>query len=677
MQKKANMPIEIETIETTDQIDESKEKTNTNFQNISNRLFGENPLGGHDHDGQNSSTIDHDNLTNKGATSHSAIDQKISALPSHSGNAALHMTAGDKTSWNNVSQEVENAKVSPVYGQYLSLDARLEFIENSVAPDAHDLLTGRHVTATGSGDNSSRHKATAIWDETREQTLQESLDSIEGGFVADDRKIESGVANVDGTPTQQSFRDRYNSLLRNLPNNEIWNGTFEYNGRDDADTVDHRPTGSPVWIATFTDKYGIPGWTFESEDGVIRTRQEPIPIGEFFLEHGQVLPNCLGIMHSLPVRTSAKIISSPVILKNNIVYTFSIFFAETYNVFEYPPTFTINVKVQCSQNDGSWTDIFSKNLTTEPHATVHYSYTFTSQNYTGSTKGFHRVVITPVSTTSEDFFGIRIFKVGIFEGNLESDVHLLIPDYDSRQIAQNDKFMHGIGTPAIYNSKILNRSMLQRAYLNEDPGTDGFELSIPKAVLEYRSEVSTSYKTMRNLAKENAITETPSLTEGIATPSSTGGSLPSGTYFYTITTSNDFGESMRSESIAVTVSGGNNSGSVLLDFSQLTVVGTQINVYRGTNPSQETFIAQVPISSSWTDTGNNSSASSKMPPEMPTAYFTKYVPYYAEFSTAQDYEDGNLTHPSLIIIEPGEGVEGFLWVKTQYWPSPFDVPTWT
>lgn len=671
------MPIEIETIEIADQIDESKEKTNSNFANINNRLFGENPLGGHNHDGQNSSAIDHDNLTNKGTTAHSAIDQKISALPSHSGNAALHMTVGDKTSWNNVSQEVENAKVSPVYGQYSSLDARLEFIENSVAPDAHDLLTGRHVTATGSGDNSSRHKATAIWDETREQTLQESLDSIEGGFVADDSKIESGMSTVDGVPTQQSFRDRYNSLLKNLPNNEIWNGTFEYNGRDDAETVNHRPSGSLVWRATSIDKYGIPGWIYDAQYGEFVNMFRPFGCGEHFTLKSKTIPGIVTIRSGLPVDTTTKVISSPLMLKNNTFYTFSIFFVELLNGIVPPPTFTFCVKVQYSQSDGTWTDIFSTNLTTEHDTTGHYSYAFTSHNYTGSTKGFHRVAISPVSTTSEIGFGVGVLKVGIFEGNLESDVHLLIPDYDSMQIAQTDKIMHGLETPALYNSKILNRSMLQRAYLDEDPGTDGFELSMPKAVLEYRSEVSTSYKTIRNLAKENAITETPSLTAGIATPSSTGGSLPNGVYYYTITTSNDFGESMRSESIAVTVSGGNNSGSVLLDFSQLTVVGTLINVYRGTNPSQETFIAQVPINSSWTDTGNNPSASSKMPPEMPTAYFTKYVPYYTDFSTAQDYEDGNLTHPSLTIVEPGEGVEGFLWVKTQYWPSPFDVPTWT
>lgn len=665
------MPIEIETIEMTDQLDEAAAKSNGNFANIKDRLFGENPLGGHCHDGEGSSAIDHAKLTGKGTLSHAQIDQKVSLLEPHANSETLHSTSNERTTWNVAAQEVINARTSSVHGQYSSLDARLEFIETSVAPDAHDQMTDRHTTATGNSENGSRHKATAIWDETRNQTLQETLDNIESGVVPDDSFVKSGIATIDDESVEQTFRDRYNWLLRNLPENQLWNGSFSYQGMQNNNPQTYRPVGGVGFSVSNSDfKNGIPGWIFETQalSDVLRSGIGPGD-EDFFIHpvtgYDRML---LWLTSYVPIDTSTKFHSYPMLLKNDTLYTFNCYhFSQTTSF-----TCTFNVKIQYSQSDGTWNDITSVNFTTEFGKVKHNSYAFTSHNYTGSKHGYHRILISPVSTTHEVVFDLVIHEMGVYEGNLESNNHKVLTNRESKNLSLGDKKHY---VKAVLGNKCFTKSILLRANIEYDEELEEYEFQIPKTAYVNRFEVSTSYNQILDLGKQNAL-ETPVLTSDDLTANTSGGTLADGTYYYTITSVNPFGESTRSVTVAVTIIGGNGSGSVSFDFTGFVGGLTEIRVYRGVNPDQETFISQT-SDSIWTDTGNNPSASSQTPPEVPTARLAKYVPYSIDLDAAQDFEDGNLTTLPLLLIGPKEDTSGYIWIKTQYWPSSLDVPTWT
>lgn len=664
------MPIEIETIEMTDQLDEAAAKSNGNFANIKDRLFGENPLGGHCHDGQGSSAIDHANLTDKGTLSHTQIDQKISLLEPHANSTAQHTTAIERTAWNDTAQEVTNAKTSTVYGQYPSLDARLEFIETSVAPDAHDQMTDRHSTATGSSDNGSRHKATAIWDETRNKTLQETLDNIEGGVVPDDSFVKSGIATIDGVATEQTFRNRYNWLLRNLPENQLWNGSFSYQGVDNGNSPTFRPKGTLFSASNSIFKHGIPGWGFELLPGEGGLKNEVWPPGDddyFVYSYPNMDFRILHLISNLAISSSTKAYSYPMFLKNNTPYTFN-----CYHCSFDSEGCTFNVKIQYSQSDGSWVDIASINFTTDQGKVKQDSYAFTSHNYTGTKHGYHRILLSPVSTTNEQSFRLGIYKMGVYEGNLESDAHKILVDNECNNLSLG-KRRHHFGTTL--RSRCFTKSLLQRANIEYDEELGEYEFQIPKTAFLNRFEVSTSYNQMFDIGKQNAL-EAPAFTSGNMTANTSGGTLADGTYYYTITTVNVFGESTPSVAIAVTITGGNGYGSVDFDLTGLLGNASAIRIFRGTNSGQETFIGQT-SDSSWTDTGNNPNASNQMSPELPTARLAKYVPYSIDLDAAQDFEDGNLTTLPLSLVGPKEDTSGYIWIKTQYWPSSLDVPTWT
>lgn len=665
------MPIEIETIEMTDQLDEAATKSNGNFANIKDRLFGENPLGGHCHDGEGSSAIDHANLTGKGTLSHAQIDQKVSLLEPHANSETLHSTSNERTTWNVAAQEVINARTSSVHGQYSSLDARLEFIETSVAPDAHDQMTDRHTTATGNSENGSRHKATAIWDETRNQTLQETLDNIEGGVVPDDSFVKSGIATIDDESLEQTFRDRYNWLLRNLPENQLWNGSFSYQGIQNSNTPTHRPVSVVAGsLSTSIFKNGIPGWIFETPDEN-NTLMCSVWGGDddyFMKPSSQNKYKVLCSYSQLPINNSTFFHSYPMLLKNNTLYTF--------NCYHFPissdKSCTFNVKIQYSQPDGTWSDIASINFTTEIDKVKHSSYAFTSYNYTGTKHGYHRILLSPISTTDQEYFRLGIHEMGIYEGNLESNNHIVLTNRECTNLSLSDEKPFS-NVP--FSTNCFTKSLLQRAKIEYDEELEEYEFQIPKTAYVNRFEVSTSYNQMFDLGKQNAL-EPLALTSDDVTANTSGGTLADGTYYYTITAVNSFGESTGSVVVEVTIVGGDGEGSVSFDFTGLFENATAIRIFRGANPDQETFIGQT-SDSNWTDTGNNPNASSQTPPEVPTARLAKYVPYSIDLDAAQDFEDGNLTTLPLLLIGPKEDASGYIWIKTQYWPSSLDVPTWT
>lgn len=107
-------------------------------------------------------------------------------------------------------------------------------------------------------------------------------------------------------------------------------------------------------------------------------------------------------------------------------------------------------------------------------------------------------------------------------------------------------------------------------------------------------------------------------------PSSTGGQLANGTYYYVITVVNSEGETTGKE-ISTTISGGNNTGKVQIDLRGLIPKGaTGIRIYRGTAPGSEALkytFNTIPNNLLIVDTGEDTEATSDTPPTSNTAFY--------------------------------------------------------
>jgi len=111
-----------------------------------------------------------------------------------------------------------------------------------------------------------------------------------------------------------------------------------------------------------------------------------------------------------------------------------------------------------------------------------------------------------------------------------------------------------------------------------------------------------------------------------ATPKTSGGSLPDGTYYYVFTGINQRGETTGFgiyerpiEEISVTISGGGGNGSVEFKLSH-SANATGFKVYRSTASGEETLKYIVEgTPSTWTDDGSDTNSSSDTPPTDNTA----------------------------------------------------------
>lgn len=294
-------------LSTSDQIRAWVTSINTWFNYIVGLVS--NLTSGHIHDGSDSRKIDHANLLNKGSNTHSQIDSAVSSSTSHIADSVIHVTSGDKTSWNGVATEVGNARNSSAKSViYETLDARLEAIETSSTPEAHNNLSGRDTEATGVDSEDHAHLANALWDSTESQTVQDTLDEkltesdlttaingladnaldgdvvetatdtakgtlllgATGGAAAynhthdyEDEDIGSGLGTiVGGTTYAIDLKDRINGLYSSAVfKNELPNGHFRFLGYDGSN--DSHTLGEAVANADYP--FGIPGWHFDGE----------------------------------------------------------------------------------------------------------------------------------------------------------------------------------------------------------------------------------------------------------------------------------------------------------------------------------------------------------------------------------------------------------------------------
>jgi hypothetical protein len=113
----------------------------------------------------------------------------------------------------------------------------------------------------------------------------------------------------------------------------------------------------------------------------------------------------------------------------------------------------------------------------------------------------------------------------------------------------------------------------------------------------------TAYKEgdLKLISQQDATLANPTLTS--ASASSNGGSLPAGTYYYEITGTSAYGETLPSNELSATTTGA--SGSVTLKWPALSGAVTAYKIYRATASGKETLLTSVgATATSYTDTGS-------------------------------------------------------------------------
>jgi hypothetical protein len=121
---------------------------------------------------------------------------------------------------------------------------------------------------------------------------------------------------------------------------------------------------------------------------------------------------------------------------------------------------------------------------------------------------------------------------------------------------------------------------------------------------------------MKLVSQQDATLASPTLTS--ATASATGGSLAAATYYYEITATTAYGETLSSNQVSATTTGA--TGSVALKWLALTSASvTGYRIYRATASGQETLLTSVAATAtSYTDTGS-AVPGSTVPPASNTA----------------------------------------------------------
>lgn len=239
---------DIKNIEITDTLSEGATKSNDNFEALA--FEAENIVTGfsqeHTHDGEDSKRVSHNNLTNKGSLAHEEIDDKLADFDNHISDQNIHAGEAFKEAANGAVSEVQAARSSVEYGNFASVGARISNIESISGSSTHDSFSGRHTSAISASE--CRHTANALWDEVREQNVQDSLDELSVSGSVEDNSVRSGLSGQ----TQKYLDDRLNSIyLGAHPSNLLPNGTFAL---------------GPSGIATNQNRYGVAGWLVDTTD---------------------------------------------------------------------------------------------------------------------------------------------------------------------------------------------------------------------------------------------------------------------------------------------------------------------------------------------------------------------------------------------------------------------------
>lgn len=137
---------------------------------------------------------------------------------------------------------------------------------------------------------------------------------------------------------------------------------------------------------------------------------------------------------------------------------------------------------------------------------------------------------------------------------------------------------------------------------------------------------------VRATATINPFLSPPTLT-GV-TSSATGGNLTAGTYFYVATWTNANGETLGSNEVSVTVSGGTSTISFNLSAAPLST--TSGRVYRGTaSDGENVYYTISPTATSFTDTGASPTGTASPPETLPA--IASYIPVPQDYISMQDF----------------------------------------
>ncbi len=529
---------------------------------------------------------------------------------------------------------------------------------------AHDSFSGRHVSATGSSD--CRHTANALWDETREQNIQDSLDELTASGSVEDSSVRSGLSGT----TQKYLDERLNSLyLAAPPSNLLPNGTFALQAQ----------TG----IATYQDKYDVAGWVVDTSDITFQATCAPyttLPLSslpEFDSQngsqggaisayanwHGSFVCNLSSGINSWV--TPPKFCSYPVQLELIGPYTF---------VFSYMNPNTSKVKVQ-ALDGGTWVDIASYDLAAT--ATGEYATKSFVLNLTRETFGvdgyfpFIRMVFEPVNQSSGTL-DWKIFKVGIFYGCFDSDSHELpYVWFNSRDYANAPVFLPPliIDDGVFLGYKAFLATSVSEVEVNS--GTNGqYTVAIPPAVGILRAHVLHGYNQFGN-KDEALIAPVPKITQSGVSVNSAGGFLQPGTYFYKMTFVNASGiESTPSMVLIVDVTSPNS----FVTFTQPEAIPNDvasINLYRGDSPDNFYLIRNFSPPTITVSDNLMVSPTNQTPP----VFSSVYLNCYNHFAWSEGTRTNGLINSVIIKTLPPHSSDGStvtkkILVEVDYRPGP-------
>lgn len=656
---------DIKNIEITDTLSDGAEKANENFEALA--FQAENIVTGfsqeHTHDGQDSKMVSHDSLTNKGIMTHEEIDDKLSEYDNHISNQGFHAGEAFKSEANGAVSEVLAARNSSENGSFATIGARISQIEAVSGSAAHDSFSGRHVSATGSSD--CRHTANALWDEIREQNIQDSLDELTASGSIEDNSVRSGLSGT----TQNHLDDRLNSIyLAAPPSNLLPNGTF---------------TLGQSGTATSQEKYLVAGWIVDTTDNTFQASCLPyttLPLSslpEFdsqnsFQEgvisayanwHGSFV--CKLTSQTNTWNTPPKFCSYPVQLDLIGHYTF---------VFSYMNPNTSKVKVQ-ALDSGTWVDIASYDLAvtaTDEYATKSFVLNLTSEMF--GVEGylpFIRIVFEPVNQSSGTL-DWKIFKVGVFYGCFDSDSHELpyvwfnSRDYASVPVA----FANLNPNPGIFcGHKMFLATTVSEADVTS--GTNGqYSVAVPPAVKILRVHALHGYSQFGN-KDEALIAPVPKITQSGVSVFPSNGFLQPGRYYYKMTfVNNSLIESTPSIALVADVTSPN-SFVTLTQPEAIPSDVASINLYRGDSPDNFYLIrnfspATISVSDNTPVTPSN---------QTPPAFSSIYLNCYNHFAWSEGTRTNGLLNSVVVKTLPpyssdGSAITKKILVEVDYWPGP-------
>ena len=170
----------------------------------------------------------------------------------------------------------------------------------------------------------------------------------------------------------------------------------------------------------------------------------------------------------------------------------------------------------------------------------------------------------------------------------------------------------GAGVVVNYKDPHATSGNVYRAFGTGDGVSVAFSLPfVPKVPLIYGNAVLLTINTQYTCAPNGNVTmalSPPAAAPG-ATPSTTGGSLATATYYYKISALNASGESVGSAEASAAVTGP--TGSVALTWSAVTGA-TSYRVYRGTAAGVQNVYYATANVTTYTDTGAASTAGSPL-----------------------------------------------------------------